>query len=151
MRLYSLRRVQLLPVQMVTAWEFFSSPANLPLITPPNLAFEVTSPLPERMYPGMVITYRVSPFPGVKVPWVTEITHMTEPNYFVDEQRLGPYRFWHHQHHFRELSEGVEVTDLVHYALPLDPLSRPMHFLVERRLDEIFNYRRRALTEQFGR
>ena len=124
-RLRRLECRQLLPVTPAAAWEFFSRPENLARITPPDLGFEVTSPLPERMHAGMIVTYRVSPFGRLRVPWVTEITHVREPEFFVDEQRSGPYRFWHHQHHFRAVADGVEMTDLLHYRLPFGCLRRP--------------------------
>ena len=119
-----LREVQRLPISVPEAWSFFSDPRNLPRITPPSLGLEVTSDLPGKMYPGMIVTYRVRPIPGVPVDWVTEITHVREPSLFVDEQRFGPYRFWHHEHHFREVEGGVEMVDLVLYALPLGGIGR---------------------------
>jgi len=149
MKLYILQQEQLLPISLPEAWEFFVNPANLPLITSPDLGFRVTSPLPERMHAGMIISYTVTPFAGLPVVWVSEITHAEEPFFFVDEQRLGPYRFWHHQHHFRELPAGTEMTDLVHYALPFGPVARLVAPLVRRRLAAIFAYRRKALTERF--
>ena len=150
MKLYRLHQVQLLPIPMPVAWDFFSNPANLPLITPPDLGFRITSPLPERMYAGMIVSYTVTPFAGLPVTWVTEITQAEDPHFFVDEQRLGPYRFWHHQHRFRQLAEGTEMTDLVQYALPFDPVSRVLAPLVRQRLTTIFAYRRQALERRFG-
>lgn len=150
-RLHRLACHQLLPLSLPEAWEFFSRPENLARITPPDLGFEVTSPLPERMYAGMIVTYRVSPFGRVGVPWVTEITHVREPEFFVDEQRSGPYRFWHHQHHFRAVDGGVEMSDLVHYQLPFGPLGDLfVARTVKRRVTKIFNYRRRMLEQLFG-
>jgi len=146
-----LREVQRLPISLPEAWTFFSDPRNLPRITPPSLGLEVTSDLPGKMYPGMIITYNVRPIPWVRVGWVTEITHVREPSLFVDEQRFGPYRFWHHQHHFREVEGGVEMEDLVHYALPLGTIGRVFGaLLVRRRLVEIFAFRRRFLEREFG-
>lgn len=141
---------QTLPIDAAQAWDFFSRPENLARITPPNLGFEVTSALPERMYAGLMVTYRVSPFGGLKVPWVTEITHVREPEFFVDEQRSGPYRLWHHQHRFRPVAGGIEMTDLVHYQLPFGPLSDLFAgWLVEKRVAAIFAYRRQVLDELF--
>jgi ligand-binding SRPBCC domain-containing protein len=149
MKLHLLEAEQKIPTTLERAWEFFSNAGNLAKITPPSLGFEVTSKLPERMHAGMIITYRVRPLFGVPVRWVTEITHVDEPRLFVDEQRFGPYRFWHHQHHFREIPGGVEVRDLVHYALP--PGAGPARaFLVAPRLEEIFAYRRQVLEKTFG-
>ena len=148
---YVMKEVQRLPISLPEAWSFFSDPRNLPRITPPSLGLEVTSDLPEVMYPGMIITYHVRLIPWVSVGWVTEITHVREPVLFVDEQRFGPYRFWHHEHHFREVEGGVEMEDIVHYALPLATIGRVFGGrLVRRRLEQIFSFRRRFLAREFG-
>ena len=147
----ALREVQRLPISLPEAWSFFSDPRNLSRITPPSLGLEVTSDLPGVMYPGMIITYRVRPIPWISVGWVTEITHVREPVLFVDEQRFGPYRFWHHEHHFREVEGGVEMEDIVHYALPFGTIGRVFGGpLVRRRLEQIFSFRRRFLVREFG-
>lgn len=149
--LHRLECRQILPISLREAWDFFSRPDNLARICPRYLDFQVTSPLPQRMYAGMIITYRMRPFGGVRIRWVTEITHAREPEFFVDEQRSGPYRFWHHQHHFREVADGVEMTDLVHYQLPCGRLGDLLAGrLIERRVAAIFAFRRRVLTEFFG-
>lgn len=149
MKVHVLEREQRLSIPLARAWEFFADARNLARITPPDMGFEVTSSLPERMYAGMIITYRVRPLLGVALRWVTEITHVDEGRMFVDEQRAGPYRFWHHQHLFREVPGGVEVGDVVHYALPPGAgLLRPL--LVAPRLEAIFDHRRRVLAEMFG-
>lgn len=151
MRLHRLHTIQQLPITIEEAWAFFASPKNLHLITPPWLDFKVTNEVPEVMHPGTIITYTIRPFLGIRVRWVTEITHVEAPSSFVDEQRFGPYRFWHHQHHFREVSGGVEVEDLIHYALPFGWLGGLAHaFLVKRQLATIFSFRQTALTERFG-
>jgi ligand-binding SRPBCC domain-containing protein len=151
MKIYTLEREQRLPIGIEQAWNFFSDPHNLPRITPPFMGFQITSPVPRKMYAGMLITYKVRPLLGLPINWVTEITHVEEPYRFVDEQRFGPYRFWHHQHHFEEIEGGVETRDVVHYALPLDPAGRVVQRLVVgRQLDTIFDYRRRVLEEMFG-
>ena len=142
---------QRLPLSLSDAWDFFSRPENLAEITPENLAFEVTSPLPERLYAGMIINYRVRPLAGIAVPWTTEITHVVEPLFFVDEQRSGPYRFWHHQHRFAEVDGLVKMIDLVHYQLCYGQLGHLLAGgLVRRRLDEIFAYRKQKLSALFG-
>lgn len=149
MKLHVLEREQRLPISLPQAWDFFSDARNLARITPPEMGFEVTSRLPPRMYAGMIITYRVRPLLGVPVNWVTEITHVDEGRLFVDEQRFGPYRFWHHQHLFREVPGGVEVGDIVNYALP--PGAGPVRpLLVTPRLESIFDHRRRVLAQMFG-
>ncbi|HEX6747489.1 MAG TPA: SRPBCC family protein [Longimicrobium sp.] len=149
MKLHLLQATQNLPVSLSEAWDFFSDARNLARITPPSMGFEVTSALPGRMYAGMLITYRIRPLLGLPVSWVTEITHVDEPHRFVDEQRFGPYRFWHHQHLFREVAGGVEMRDLVHYALPPGG-GAVRRFLVAPRLEEIFAFRRQALERLLG-
>ena len=150
MKTYQFRSKQFLPITINEAWEFFSNPNNLTKITPPWLNFEVTSKLGSKMYAGMIITYLVRPLLNIPTTWVTEITHVREPNYFVDEQRFGPYKLWHHQHHFKETDNGIEMTDIVSYALPLDPLSRPINsLLVEKKVKGIFKFREKKLEELF--
>ncbi len=149
MKVYRLERTQMLPIALEVAWEFFSDPHNLPAITPPGLRFRLTCAVPPRMHPGMIITYRLNPFPLVPVSWVTEITHVQEPHLFVDEQRAGPYRFWHHQHHFRATAEGTEVRDIVSYALPFGLFGRPAAPFIHRQLRTIFEFRRRYLAQRF--
>ena len=124
MKIYQLKTKQKLAIPLEDAWNFFSDPGNLPKITPPWLNLKVTSDLPDKMYEGMIITYKVYPFAGIPSNWVTEITKMKEKIFFIDEQRFGPYKFWHHQHHFKEVDEGIEMEDIVTYALPLDPLKQ---------------------------
>ncbi|TVM15187.1 hypothetical protein DPQ33_15965 [Oceanidesulfovibrio indonesiensis] len=165
--LHSLSRVQLLTGRLGSleeAWSFFSDPCNLAAITPPWLAFTVTCD-PEPMYAGQIITYTIAPFPGLpglarlRASWVTEITHVRGPGdvgpdaplFFVDEQRLGPYRFWHHQHRFTVEGHGVRMEDEVRYALPYGPLGDLAHrLMVRRRLEEIFDYRRATLAKLMG-
>jgi len=151
MHLERLERVQIIPATLEEAWAFFAQPGNLSRITPPWLGFRVTAPSPrEPMYAGMLVSYTVSPLLGIPLSWITEITHCREPHLFVDEQHFGPYRFWHHQHHFRETADGVEVRDLVHYRLPFGPLGGLAAGLVRRRLAAIFDYRKTAVLEYFG-
>lgn len=151
MKIYHLKTVQNLPIDIKEAWEFFSNPNNLSVITPEWLNFKVTSKLPDNMYVGLIISYKVHPVLGIPNTWVTEITHVKEPFYFVDEQRFGPYKLWHHQHHFKEKGNGVEMTDIINYALPFDPLSRPLNsLLVEKKVKAIFEYREKKLEEMFG-
>lgn len=151
MKVYQIRVFQNLPINIKEAWKFFSNPNNLSVITPEWLNFKITSKLPNKMYPRMIITYKVHPLLRIPINWVTEITHIQEPFYFVDEQRFGPYKFWHHQHQFKETENGVEVTDIVNYSLPFDPLSRPINsLLVKRKVKEIFKFREKKLNELFS-
>ncbi len=151
MRIHRFERSQFLPLPLAEAWEFFCDPRNLPLITPPSLAFRITSEVPQRMHPGMIVTYRIKPFPLWQADWVTEITHVDEPHLFIDEQRFGPYAFWHHQHHFAASQGGTQMRDIVHYALPFGPLGRIGAPLVGRQLRRIFDFRREYLLGRFGR
>ena len=151
MRLFSLIRRQRLAVSLQDAWLFFSDPRNLPAITPPGLRLEITSELPDRIHPGLIIVYRVRPLFGIPATWVSEITHVVEPHLFVDEQRFGPYRFWHHQHSFRQIDHGTEVSDTVHYGVLIEPFGSLVDRLVVRnQLKSIFEYRRRYLHNLFG-
>lgn len=148
MRLFRLERSQFLSIPPPQAWDFFSDPRNLARITPPELNLNPTSPVPETMYPGLIFTYRVRILPGVRVNWVTEITHVEAPRFFVDEQRFGPYRFWHHLHRFTPSEGGVAVEDIVHYGLYGGPLAGLIDALAVRpQLARIFDYRRQALED----
>jgi ligand-binding SRPBCC domain-containing protein len=149
--IYQLERKQILPISIEKAWDYFSSPHNLKEITPPDMGFEVKI-LPEnqKMYAGMIISYTVRPMFSIPIGWVTEITHVHEPYYFVDEQRFGPYEMWHHQHWFKEISEGVEMTDLVSYKIPYGIFGRIADKLfVRKRLEDIFNFRYKTLEKVF--
>lgn len=151
MKLHRLQRTQRLPVSIEDAWKFFSSPANLRLITPDWLDFQLMVEVPDRMRAGTIIMYRIRPALGIPVRWITEITHVDEPYYFVDEQRYGPYRFWHHQHLFRPVEKGVEMEDIVHYSLPLGTFGSFVHaVIVKQKLQEIFDYRHESLRDRFG-
>jgi len=150
---YDLKFEQYLPIPLAEAWKFFSSPNNLAKITPPQMKFVVTSDYDENtaMYPGMIITYKVSPFFGVKMNWMTEITHVKENEYFVDEQRSGPYALWHHQHHFKEVKGGVLMTDILNYAIPYGIIGRVVNRLVvEKQVRQIFEFRRKEIVKLFG-
>ena len=150
----TLLRTQTLPVSLETAWDFFSSPDNLSKITPEYMRFNVTSDRTQmgKMYAGQIITYTVRPLLNIPLFWMTEITHVEPGTFFVDEQRIGPYKLWHHQHRFRAVPGGTEMTDLVHYELPLGPLGAFANWLfVRRQLQEIFDYRYKTLETMFGR
>ncbi|MBK7433153.1 MAG: SRPBCC family protein [Chitinophagaceae bacterium] len=151
-KVYSIKTVQQIPVSLEKAWDFFSSPANLQTITPDNLGFRIISKHHgEIMYPGQIIEYTVRPLLGIPLYWMTEITHVEDQQYFVDEQRFGPYRMWHHQHHFKAIEGGVEMTDIVHYKLPLWLLGDIANsVLVKKQLKGIFDYRFRKVEDLFG-
>ena len=152
-KVYSIKTVQLLNVSMEEAWAFFSDPKNLQKITPKSLGFEIVSKHHgHKMYAGQIIEYTVKPILGIPLYWMTEITHVEENKYFVDEQRFGPYTMWHHQHHFKAVSNGVEMTDIVHYKLPLGILGDFAHRLfVKKQLKSIFDYRFKVAEDIWGK
>jgi len=151
MKIYQLHAKQKLPISVDEAWRFLSSPKNLKRITPGYMRFDILSGVDRDMYPGQIIEYIVRPILGIKTKWVTEITHVRDRKYFVDEQRFGPYSLWHHKHFINEIEGGVEMEDIIHYKVPLGILGQLVHpILVKPKLKEIFNYRQRKLTELFG-
>lgn len=149
---YRLSAKQILPITLEKAWSFLSSPKNLKTITPDYMGFDILSSEDKKMYPGQIIQYAVRPLLGIKTYWVTEITHVKEGAYFVDEQRFGPYVLWHHKHFIREVDGGVEMEDIIDYKIPLGFLGRLIHpLLVKPKLKEIFSYRKQKLVSLFGR
>lgn len=152
MGFYQFKRTQKISATVDEVWDFISSPANLQEITPDHMGFEITSgDLPEKMYPGMIISYVVKPLMGIPMTWVTEITQVIDKSYFIDEQRVGPYKIWHHQHFIEPIEGGVLMRDIVSYQPPLGILGSIMNSLVIRRkLEEIFNYRVEAVNKRFG-
>lgn len=152
MRIHQLKQVQLLPITLSEAWDYFSTPLNLNEITPDDMHFEVLTKGLEnqKMYEGMIINYIVRPVANVPMRWTTEITHVREHEYFVDEQRFGPYAFWHHKHFFEDHPEGVLMTDIVDYGLPLGFLGEIANSIfVQQKLHSIFNYRHKKLEHLF--
>lgn len=151
MKIYTLHAKQKLPISLQEAWNFLSNPKNLKTITPEYMGFDILSGADRPMYSGQIIQYIVTPVLGIKTKWVTEITHIKNNEYFVDEQRFGPYALWHHKHFIKEIPGGVEMEDIVDYKLPMGILGQWVHpFLVKPKLDEIFEYRRKKLIELFG-
>jgi ligand-binding SRPBCC domain-containing protein len=153
MAFYQLIKTQKLPATINEIWDFISSPNNLKEITPVDMGFVVTSNTgPEKMYPGMIITYKVSPLFGIKLNWVTEITHVKDFEYFVDEQRIGPYSMWHHQHKIESIEGGVLMTDIVTYQPPMGILGAIANSLIiKSQLEKIFDFRTIALEKRFGK
>ena len=153
MKPYQLEFQQNLPISVSEAWDFFSSPVNLAKITPKEMAFTITSN-PEHiksMYPGTIITYKVSPIWGIQLDWMTEITQVEHEKYFIDEQRFGPYKFWHHQHHFKAIEGGTEMTDILTYGLPMGIFGRIANrIFVADKLQQIFEFRKQKVMELFG-
>ena len=153
MAIYRLERTQQIPAPAKQVWAFIASPLSLGEITPPYMQFEITSAgLPETLYAGMLICYNVRPLLSARLKWVTEITQVKEPDYFVDIQHKGPFRSWHHQHLFRAIAGGVEMSDVVHYQPPLGILGRMANRLfLKKQLDDLFDYRRAKIEERFGK
>lgn len=151
MKLYSIHTKQNLPITLDEAWKFISDPRNLEVITPDSMGFVTLSGDEKEMFAGQIIHYKITPLLGITMQWVTEITHVQEKKFFVDEQRFGPYSFWHHKHFLKEIPGGVEMEDIVHYKVPMGILGQLVHpFLVKPKLEEIFEYRKKKLIELFG-
>ncbi|MBZ0165718.1 MAG: SRPBCC family protein [Candidatus Omnitrophica bacterium] len=152
MKIFHLQKTQFLPISLDEAWDYFSNPLNLMEITPPDLRMTPTSEIPAKMFRGEIITYTLTPMWGLTLTWVTEITHVKERREFIDEQRFGPYKFWHHRHTFKEIENGVEVHDVVHYALPLGVFAIWLDaWWIKAQLEKIFSYRRQVLEDKFGK
>ena len=151
MKIYTLHKKQKLPISLEKAWEFLSSPKNLKTITPDYMSFNILSGAEKPMFAGQIIQYIVTPILGIKTKWVTEITHVKEGEYFVDEQRFGPYALWNHKHFIKEIDGGVEMEDIIDYKVPMGILGQIVHpILVKPKLEEIFAYRQKKLIAFFG-
>ena len=152
-KVYTIKEVQNMPLTLRKAFDFFSKPANLKNITPANMGFIIRSRHHgEQMYPGQIIEYTVKPLLGIPFYWMTEITHVADGKYFIDEQRFGPYSLWHHQHHFKQIPGGVEMTDIVHYKIPFWFLGDIANALLLRNeLKKIFDFRRQKVEELLGK
>ena len=153
MAIYQIHEEMEVAASLEEVWEFISSPSNLKEITPDYMGFEIITPgLPEKIYPGLMISYKVRPLLGIRMNWLTEITQVREPHYFVDEQRSGPYALWHHEHNLKATEKGVLMSDLVTYRIPAGPLGTLAHGLfIKKQLKGIFQYRELALEKRFGR
>lgn len=151
MKIYTLHKKQRLPISVQQAWDFLSNPKNLKTITPDYMGFNILSGADRPMFAGQIIQYIVTPVLGIKTKWVTEISHVVDKKYFVDEQRFGPYALWHHKHFIKEVDGGVEMEDIIDYKLPFGIVGQLVHpILVKPKLEEIFNYRSKKLEELFG-
>ncbi|TNJ42461.1 SRPBCC family protein [Tamlana fucoidanivorans] len=151
MKIYRLHKTQKLPISVDDAWTFLSNPANLKIITPDYMGFNILSGADRPMFAGQIIQYIVTPVLGIKTTWVTEITHCINREYFVDEQRFGPYALWHHKHFIKKIDGGVEMEDIIDYKMPMGMLGQCVHpFLVKPKLENIFNYRMAKLEALFG-
>jgi ligand-binding SRPBCC domain-containing protein len=148
--IHYLIREQIIPAAIEQVWDYFSDPRNLDEMTPPDMRFQIlTAPLP-RMYAGQVVEYRVELIRGLPSLWLTEIAHVREPRYFVDEQRLGPYRFWYHEHKFEPVTGGTRMSDQVTYSIGFGPLGDLLNAVwIGRRLRQIFDFRAEKIRQLF--
>ena len=152
MKIYRLETIQNLPISKSHAWDFLSNPKNLKRITPDYMGFKIINGTADKMYAGQIIQYMVTPVIGIPTKWVTEITHVDDGNYFVDEQRFGPYSLWHHKHFIKEIDGGIEMEDVVDYKIPFGFLGQIAHPLfVKNKLRDIFKYREKKLIKLFGK
>ena len=148
----TLVREQFLPLSPEVVWDFFATPANLNAVTPDSLEFKITSQVPTEMYEGLIITYKIKPMLNIPLDWVTEITHIHAPHFFVDEQRSGPYKIWHHEHHFRPTEGGVIMIDKLYYEIGMSFIGWIAgQLFVHKKVREIFDFRYKALEEKFGK
>lgn len=151
MGFYQFKRTQFIPCSITDLWAFISNPTNLKKITPKDMGFDITSgEIPEKMYSGMIISYKVAPLLGIKTTWVTEITQLKENSYFIDEQRVGPYKIWHHQHFLEATEGGTLMTDIISYQPPFGLLGALANrVLIKKKLQQIFDYRAHVLSEMY--
>ena len=151
MKLYQIKTKQKLPISVDKAWEFLSNPKNLKEITPKYMNFRILSGADRSIFAGQIIQYKVTPVLGISTKWVTEITHVKDKEYFVDEQRFGPYALWHHKHFIKKIDGGVEMEDIIDYKIPFGIIGQIAHpIIVKNKLKQIFKYRENKLKELFG-
>ena len=151
MKIFKIHTKQKLPITIEEGWGFLSNPKNLSCITPNYMKFKITDCDFKPVYQGQIIQYTVRPLLNIPLKWVTEITHVVNENYFVDEQRFGPYSLWHHKHFLREIDGGIEMEDIIHYKIPLGFIGEFLNFLfIKNQLKEIFEYKKKKLIEIFG-
>ncbi len=152
MKIFKIHTKQKLPITIEEGWGFLSNPKNLSCITPNYMKFKITDCDFKPVYQGQIIQYTVRPLLNIPLKWVTEITHVVNEDYFVDEQRFGPYSLWHHKHFLREIDGGIEMEDIIHYKIPLGFIGEFLNFLfIKNQLKEIFEYRKNKLIEIFGK
>ncbi|MEL6637148.1 MAG: SRPBCC family protein [Bacteroidota bacterium] len=152
MKIYYKEWTQHLPISLDEAWAFFSRPENLNELTPKDMSFEILTDIKGKpMYQGMLIRYKIVPMLNIKMNWCTEITHIRDRQYFIDEQRFGPYALWHHEHHFQAVDGGTLMRDELHYAIPYGPIGQLANAIfVGNKVEEIFEFRNQAIEQLFG-
>ena len=147
-----IQRKQIIKTDIDTLWAFISSPKNLKKITPKSMIFDITSDITEKMYSGLIISYKVAPMLNIPMTWVTEITHIKEKSFFVDQQILGPYKFWHHQHILIETKDGILMHDIISYIPPYGIFGNILNFLfIRKKINQIFDYRKSELDKIFNK
>ena len=143
MKIYQLFRRQVLKLTLQEAWDFFSSPYNLNTITPDFFHVTVTSKVPEKIYAGLMISYRMKAVFGIPMAWLSEVSHCEEPKRFVYQQRIGPFKFWSHEVCLTEQDQGIILEDIMFYAMPLGWLGEFINsVLIANKLEQIFDTRR---------
>jgi ligand-binding SRPBCC domain-containing protein len=151
LKLYQIKIKQNLPISVDKAWEFLSNPKNLKEITPKYMNFRILSGADRSIFAGQIIQYKVTPMLGISTKWVTEITHVKDKEYFVDEQRFGPYALWHHKHFIKKIDGGIEMEDIIDYKIPFGIIGQIAHpIIVKNKLKQIFKFRENKLKELFG-
>ena len=151
MKIFKLKYSQKLPISLNEAWDFLSSPNNLELITPKSMDFNIIDWDKKKAYPGQIIQYPVKPLLGIKINWVTEITQVRDKELFIDEQRFGPYTFWHHKHFIKEIEGGIIMEDVIHYKPPFGLIGVLLNFLfINSKLNSVFKHRELELIKTFG-
>lgn len=152
MSFFQFTKTQKIPSTIDEIWSFISDPSNLKKITPDDMNFEILSDnKKDKMYEGMIIEYKVNPVKNISTKWVTEITHVKDKQFFIDEQRVGPYKMWHHQHFIQEIEGGVLMKDIVSYVPPLGFIGGIANqFFIKNKLNQIFDYRKEALIRIYG-
>ena len=150
--LYTLYAKQIVDKEIDFLWDFFSKPSNLNKLTPEDVQFKIISGKSDDFYAGKIISYKIKPFKLVTLNWITEISQVKEGSYFIDNQISGPYKMWHHEHHFKSNNDGTtEIIDKVKYKLPFYILGRISHkIFIKRKLIKIFNFRQKKINELFN-
>lgn len=149
---YILKKEQTLNADIKTIWDFVSRPENLGKITPNYMNFSILSQSSPNMEEGMLITYEIYPVPNIKTTWMTEITNVIKHKKFIDQQVKGPYKFWHHEHKFQEVSDNlVKMTDVITYIPPFGLIGDIANQLfLKKKLNNIFKHRSIVLNKMFN-
>ena len=150
--LYTLYAKQTVNKEVGVLWDFFRKPRNLNKLTPEDVHFEIKSGKSDDFYEGKIISYKIKPFKLLALNWVTEISQVKEGSYFIDNQVSGPYKMWHHEHHFKSNADGTtEIIDKVKYKVPFYILGRLMHkVFIRNKLLSIFNFRQKKINDLFN-